>query len=273
MIRFLLAALLVGCENTSPPLLPQSNTDLPVITLKEPFFSNKKELLSTFTTEFDANEINRTNNIVLATKLLDGTIVKPGDKFSFNKTVGKRTEKRGFKKATVLFMGTKQLGLGGGICQVSSTLYAAAMYGGLKVTHRTSHSRPSNYIAKGLDATVSYPNLDLRFVNIYDDPITINSHTDGNKLTVKILGVKNPFTKVTHVFKLYKPTEFNQRFIKAPYLKNGPKKIQSGKYGKPGVSYWLYKPENKSIKVRSEYKPVPEVWYFNPNKNVETFNE
>ncbi len=116
---------------------------------------------------------NRNNNIRKACKYMNGTVVKPGQEFSFNKAVGKRTAERGFKEAHVIAGGQYEMGLGGGICQVSTTLYNAAICAGLTVTERHWHAFPSTYIALGQDATVDWGVYDLKFKNTTDDNIYI----------------------------------------------------------------------------------------------------
>ena len=128
--------------------------------------------ISSCTTKTTKNS-NRNNNIRKACKYMNGTVVKPGHEFSFNKAVGKRTAERGFKEAHVISGGQYEMGLGGGICQVSTTLYNAAICAGLNVTERHWHAFPSTYIALGQDATVDWGIYDLKFKNTTDENIYI----------------------------------------------------------------------------------------------------
>ena len=130
--------------------------------------------ISSYTTKTTRNS-NRNNNIKKACQYMNGTIVKPGKVFSFNKAVGQRTAKRGFKEAHVIAGGQYEMGLGGGICQVSSTLYNAVMKAGLSYTERHPHAFPSNYVPLGQDATVDWPRLDFKFKNTSDTEIIIVS--------------------------------------------------------------------------------------------------
>lgn len=116
---------------------------------------------------------NRNNNIKKACAYMNGYILKPGKEFSFNKVVGQRTAARGFKEATVIAGGQYEQGLGGGICQVSSTLYNAVIKAGLTATERHPHAFPSTYLPLGQDATVDYPHLDFKFKNTTDGEIIV----------------------------------------------------------------------------------------------------
>lgn len=128
--------------------------------------------ISACTTKTTKNS-NRNNNIKKACAYMNGYIVKPGKEFSFNKVVGQRTAARGFKEATVIAGGQYEQGLGGGICQVSSTLYNAVIMAGLTATERHPHAFPSTYLPIGQDATVDWPHLDFKFKNTTDGDIII----------------------------------------------------------------------------------------------------
>ena len=116
---------------------------------------------------------NRNNNIKKACAYMNGHRIAPGKEFSFNKVVGQRTAARGFKEAKVIAGGQYEMGLGGGICQVSSTLYNAVITAGLTATERHPHAFPSTYLPMGQDATVDWPHLDFKFKNTTDDDIFI----------------------------------------------------------------------------------------------------
>lgn len=138
-------------------------------------------------TEFNAKEKNRTNNISRAAKSIDGSIVQPGETFSYNETVGPTNEKRGYKKGIVFLKGEKVEGVGGGVCQVSTTLYQAAENAGLEILERHDHSRPVTYAEEGEEAATSYGGIDFKFKNDETFPVLINASVDkknGKILTV-----------------------------------------------------------------------------------------
>lgn len=145
-------------------------------------------LLAKFTTYFDASQTNRTENIRLAAQAIDKKLLAPNEIFSFNQTVGERTAEAGYKEALIIEGDVFTPGLGGGICQVSSTLYNAVLLAQLQVIERHPHSLPISYVAPGRDATVSYPVLDLKFKNTSQGYLLIRSSVQGNSLTFEFYG-------------------------------------------------------------------------------------
>jgi vancomycin resistance protein YoaR len=139
-----------------------------------------------YITSFNLSNKERTNNIKLATIAINNTVLFPGETFSFNKVVGKRTAGKGYLRAPVIIRGSFSEDIGGGICQVSSTLFNAVDNAGLHIIQRFSHSRKVNYIPPGRDATVSWYGPDFVFKNKYNQPILIQAKTLGNKLIIKI---------------------------------------------------------------------------------------
>jgi len=131
---------------------------------------------------------NRIKNIELALKKIHGRRLDPGRIFSFNRTVGNRLPRRGFLPAPVLFQDKKSIQIGGGICQVSSTLYNAALLADLEVVERYRHSSPISYLPLGLDATVAYGFRDMRFKNIHTFPVRIMTQIQEDTITVTIVG-------------------------------------------------------------------------------------
>jgi len=128
-------------------------------------------------------------------------VLAPGEVVSFNSIVGERSEDNGFQKSWEIFKGEMVEGVGGGTCQVASTFYAAVFFGGLDVTERLPHSRPSAYIPIGLDATVVYPIVDLKVRNPYDFPVVVHAKVTGNQLKMQLLGARKP-AKVSFVREL-----------------------------------------------------------------------
>lgn len=143
--------------------------------------------ISTFSTNYGSiSGPARANNIAVATKSVNGTILMPGDTFSFNGVVGIRTTARGYQEAPVIIGNKVDSGLGGGICQVSTTLYNAVLKGNLKISERSHHTLPSHYVPLGMDATVDYGNLDFKFTNSYSYPLYIQGTTGGGYVTFSI---------------------------------------------------------------------------------------
>lgn len=155
------------------------------------------EPMATFSTRFSASNRPRSSNIALAASKINGLVLMPGETFSFNTIVGPRTLGRGYKLAGVLVRGRLDEGIGGGICQVSTTLYNAALLAGLKITERKNHSSRVPYVAVGLDCAVSYGQLDLIFENTASHPIALATAVGGGTIEFKILGVKVPGRVIT----------------------------------------------------------------------------
>lgn len=137
---------------------------------------------------------DRTYNLRLAASRLDGMVLMPGEVFDFNGVVGPRDEAHGYKVATVIAQGELVDGIGGGTCQVSGTLHAAAFFAGLEIVERYPHSRPSSYIPLGLDATVSYPNITYRLRNNFDFPVVLHERVAGGVVRAEILGPSRKLT-------------------------------------------------------------------------------
>jgi len=163
--------------------------------------------ISSYDTNFASSADGRVTNIDLSTKIISGTLLMPGDVFSFNGVVGERTEARGYKTAGVIIGDKLEQGLGGGICQTSSTLYNSILLTGLKSVERIHHTISSGYIPKGQDATVDYGNLDYKFKNTFKYPVYIEGTSSNrtlkfniysnSELTNKTYKIKNEVNGVT----------------------------------------------------------------------------
>ena len=141
--------------------------------------------LGRYTTKYQAGG-NRGTNLELASGFLNGTIILPGQVFSYNDAVGERTVQRGYKSAHIYSNKQVVNGIGGGICQVSSTAYVAMMIAGIPPLERHVHCLPVTYLKTNLDATVCWKRLDLKFVNPFDFPIVILTDTKNGLCTVGI---------------------------------------------------------------------------------------
>lgn len=147
----------------------------------------QSELLSDFSTRFDASNAPRSHNIFLAASRIGGTVVPPGGVFSFNKTVGERTQENGFEKAAVIQDGQFVEGIGGGVCQASTTLFNAALLAGMKITESRAHSLRVSYVAPSLDAMVSEAS-DLKFINPYPFPVYLLAKAEGSEVRFSFFG-------------------------------------------------------------------------------------
>ncbi|WP_083413069.1 VanW family protein [Bacillus massilinigeriensis] len=143
-------------------------------------------LIGQYSTRFNLGNRERSHNIELAAKAIDSKVLFPGESFSFNKVVGQRTPARGYKSAPVIIKGELSEGVGGGICQVSSTLFNAVDNSGLTVVRRFKHSKEVPYVPLGRDAAVSWAGPDFVFRNNYQQPVLIRAKTIAGNVIVQV---------------------------------------------------------------------------------------
>lgn len=268
MTSVLALIVLVADGRPEPPAPPPApKTVAPAAPEKEEPDQPEQEAADPepFTTAFSTRYLfkqgsaDRAHNIGLAVSKLDGTRLEPGQEFSFNRAVGERTAEAGFREATAFFEGVRDQQLGGGICQVSSTLYSALMHGGFKILERHPHSRKVPYMPRGMDAAVNWPDLDLKFVNDTGAPLTVRLRTEavGEEMEITaVLETADERPRATGFWSAGPVKEFGTRHIRSPYVKS-PRRVQKGLPGKPGFRFWKY--PDRTVRVWSNYKPVLEV--------------
>lgn len=225
-------------------------------------------VLSSYETDFTHHAGPRAINIALAAHYLNGAVIAPGAVFSFNQTVGPRTEERGFASAPQIVLDELEPGIGGGVCQVASTLHAAAVFGGFEVLQRRSHSRPSGYTPLGLDATVVDGELDLKLRNPYDTPLIVHAFLPTKtRLRVELLG-RAADGLVEHFYEVKEKHEFLRRLVVEPQFEaNQSKRHQKGIWGYDVVSTvrtTLPSGQRRFRSYKSTYNPVPEVYWVGP---------
>ena len=147
-------------------------------------------ILGSFSTNYATSNRDRTTNLRLAAKKINGTVLMPGETFSYNKVVGERTIEAGYKEAAIYSNGEVTNGLGGGICQITSTLYNAVLYANLEIVQRQNHTFVPSYVKGGRDATVVYGSIDFKFKNDRDYPIKIYASVSGGVAKITIRGLK-----------------------------------------------------------------------------------
>ncbi len=148
------------------------------------------DMLSSFSTKYHSSDKSRTTNLKIASSKINGIVLMPGEEFSYNKTLGPRTTATGYKNGKIFSNGQVVDGIGGGICQISSTLYNAVLYANLEVTERRNHQFVPSYLKAGLDATVVYGSQDFKFKNSRNYPIKIVSEVSNGIAKIEILGIK-----------------------------------------------------------------------------------
>ncbi len=235
-------------EVITPPVVAE------VVTEEEPAPKEDfSDVLSELSSYYNVNISGRATNVELASSKINGVVLNPGDVFSYNKAVGPRTYANGFKDAGVYTSEGLEDGVGGGICQVSSTLYGAQLMADLKTVARTNHSYTIGYLPSGQDATVAYGAIDYKFKNDKDFPVKIESVASGGLLTVRILGIK---TDDYREIKLYNevlsttPPETVEKEVED--LEPGQERIaQAGQNGMVVNTYKIY--YNDGVKEKTEF--------------------
>ena len=199
----------------------------PEITLDEIGTEAFPDQLSTFTTRYDVSDVDRSTNLRLASEKINGTVLKPGETFSYNKTVGARTIAAGYKNAKVYESGKVVDGIGGGICQVSSTLYNAALLANLEIVERRNHQFVTSYVGAGRDATVVYGQTDFKFKNTRKYPIRIVVTTNAGILKISIFGIKeeNEYTFKFNT-KTVSSIPYKTQYIEDSSLPAGTEKVE-----------------------------------------------
>jgi len=231
-------------------------------------------VLSSYETDFAHHAGPRAINIQTAARYLNGALIAPGETFSFNRTVGARTIERGFTAAPQIVADELEPGIGGGVCQVASTLHAAAVLGGFEVIQRRSHSRPSGYTPLGLDATVVDGELDLKLRNPYSSPLIVHAFLPtATRLRIELLGQDAP-GKIEHLFEVKEKHEFMRRVVVEPALEaNHSERHQKGIWGYDVLSTvrTTYPNGQRSFRFyKSTYRPVPEVYWVGPGTDPRT---
>ena len=148
------------------------------------------DMLSTYSTRYSASDRDRTTNLQLAASKINGTVLMPGETFSYNQVVGERTIAAGYKEAPIYVSGEVVDGLGGGICQITSTLYNAVLYANLEIVERSNHQFVPSYVTASRDATVVYGSIDFKFKNNRDYPIKLVCSVSGGIAKFDIYGLR-----------------------------------------------------------------------------------
>jgi len=207
-------------------------------------------LLASFSTPYITSKIDRTSNLKLAASKINGTIVMPGETFSFNKTVGERTTAAGFKVANMYSGGAVVDGVGGGICQIASTLYNIALLSNLGIVERHNHQFYPGYVACGRDATVYWGSLDFKFKNTRSYPVKITASVGGGYVTMKMYGTKEAVEYDVSISSSVIATyPYKVVYQNTSSLKSG--KTQVSQYGETGyksVAYRTLKLNGKVVK-------------------------
>lgn len=174
-------------EDTDAVEIPVTEEKMPMLTKER--LKNFNTVLGVYTTNFGESP-NRSRNIELAAEAIRGSVVDPGTVFSYNDATGERSPDKGYLEAPVIVNGKPQPGYGGGVCQVSTTLFNAVLLSGMEVTERSPHFSPASYVPIGQDATVSYGDLDFQFINNFKNPVYVYTKYEPGAVTCWIIGAR-----------------------------------------------------------------------------------
>jgi hypothetical protein len=286
IFRRMIPLLLVACtpepKETAPPIIkaepvPIRDASVPDAPEDAPEPLDEDAVLGAYETQFLLTKKNRSHNIKTAAARLN-VIIPGGVEISFNELVGPRTEENGFKLAPVIFAGEMRDGIGGGVCQVSSTVHAAALYAGLEIVKWKPHSRTSKYIQPGLDATVSFPgscledggycylvDLVIRNSNPSRLGLRLSITEDKHRATLRaeFVGVEAK-GKTKYRWYSRKGEGFEHKLRKVKWRPGDyAKKKQEGKDGL--IVFSTLTVGDSERRWRSEYDPVDEVWEVGPD--------
>ena len=221
--------------------------------------------LATYTTRYDPTNKNRSNNIEISVEKIDGTIILPGETFSYNQTVGERTIAAGYKEAGAYAGGKVVQDVGGGICQTSSTLYNAALLANLEIVDRSNHQFLTSYVAAGRDATVAWGSIDFQFKNNRTYPIKIEATAKNGVCTMSVYGIKEETeyeVVIQSVVLSYLP--YSTKYENDSELEEGKEVVeQSGYNGCTSEAYRILKQNgevvSKTLLSKDTYNPMTRI--------------
>ncbi|MBL9004596.1 MAG: VanW family protein [Myxococcales bacterium] len=260
-LQYAVRSLREGTPPTQIDLSAATRTAQPQVRREDLKGIDVSTVLGTWETRYSSASVDsdRTYNLKVGASKLNGYMLKPHQLFSFNAVVGDRTEKEGYRVAPVISGGELIDGLAGGMCQIASTLHAAAFFAGLEIVRSTPHSRPSTYIPMGLDSTVVYPSVDLKLKNPYDFPIVLHYVVNQGSVKVELLGKAQPY-RVAFEREILSETPFPTTTRQDPEMPAGQKFIDQDGYPGYRIKRRRYIFTGKwKLDPKNENRPKPDV--------------
>ena len=208
-----------------------------------------KQTLAKYTTIYDAGNKSRATNIAIAARTINGTIILPGETFSYNKILGNTTKEKGYQLGTAYVAGKVVPAYGGGICQVSTTLYNTVLYANLEIVERYNHSYTVSYVPAGRDATVSYGGKDFKFKNTRTYPIKIVANARNGVVSISLVGIKEKKEYDIEITSQVLSTKaYSTTYQENSSLAEGKQRIlQTGHNGYTSKAYKIVKYNGKTI--------------------------
>ncbi len=228
------------------------------------------DLISTFSTKYNAGNADRTTNLRLAANKINGTVLLPNEEFSYNAVVGERTINSGYKMAATYSNGAVVDGLGGGICQISSTLYDAVVMANLDITTRRNHQFVTSYVPAGKDATVVWGSQDFKFVNSRKYPVRITATVQGGVATIQVWGIKEEVEyDISIETKKIATIEPKIQYVTDSSLAPGQQKVvQAGSEGRKVEAYKVKKLNGQVVSTtllsRDTYNAMQRIVHIGP---------
>ncbi|WP_052090548.1 VanW family protein [Desulfosporosinus sp. HMP52] len=247
-----------------PEFTVKYKDQLPIVTAAQLEEQKITGLLASYTTRFDPSQTARSENVRIAARAMDKAVIKPGETLSFNKIVGERTVEAGYKDAYIIVNGKFVPGLAGGICQVSSTLYNTGLLANLPVTQRSNHDLAISYVPLGQDATVAYPDLDLKFNNNTGGYLLVRTKVSSNSVTIELYGkvVQGQEVLISSKIESVIPVE-EQRLVDETLAHGASRTTQEGQPGYVVKSFRTIKLngniQNTETLNQSRYSPLPKI--------------
>ncbi len=238
------------------------NTTEPSVTAED--LSHIEVVLGEYSTPYRASQVDRTHNLALAASKLNEVVIHPGERFSFNETVGERLVEDGYRAAPIFINGDVEPSTGGGICQVATTTYNAALLANLDMIERHHHSRPVDYAPTGRDATVYWGQYDLKFRNNLSHPVLMLTDVSGGRVTIRILGAREDDADVEIIREGLSRVPHEVKEVEDPELEAGETEVEEK--GRDGWRVTVYRRATRDGKVirnerlhRDYYAPQTEV--------------
>lgn len=246
-----------GLEEYEIPLIIIS-ADKTIADLGEDAFP---DTIASYTTRYTASQTDRTTNLKIATSKINGKIIMPGEVFSYNQALGQRTIANGYKVASIYSAGEIVEGLGGGICQISTNLYNAALMSDLEIVERTNHQFVPSYSTAGRDATVVYGVYDFQFKNTRTYPVKIVAYMSNGISTVTIKGIEEENYKYSFSTNVIKVTSYSTQYEENPDVDMGKETVtQNGVNGQVVETYMTKTLNGKVVETtlisRDTYNPM-----------------
>ncbi len=254
---------IAGAARQAAPKLELLSVAIPSTVTKATLgIDDISHVLGHYETKFPVTDRDRNYNLKLAASKVNGFVMKPGEEWSFNEVVGERSQKMGYKIAHVITAGEMVDGLAGGTCQISTTLFGAAFFAGLDIVRTTNHSRPSVYTPLGFDATVVWPNTDLKLRNPYEFPVALRYVVANGEAKVEVLGKARPYDKIVFEREVLESSPFSSEERLDPEMPLGQTSIdQAGFDGYKLERLRKFYKGGKVVKTNKwtvTYKPVTE---------------